>query len=208
MGRVVSTTVHQKRTSGRLSPKGKTVMARGRRKANYVVRSRWRYSYSGSNIADIQQGGWRVQRGQENKQTSKMGRPCLCRRAGKPQKPQSPSSVDHQRLHAASTQRTHVFRWSGRGTKTFSTQRLTPTSSSRPTTTSSSERPGWQTRATTPAWPKTSSLAAKAPRRRCSCMVSDDSLAPPVLCTGLAIRSLYYVEGSLCCGTLVITEIS
>lgn len=169
-------------------------MARGRRKANYVLRSRWRYSYSGSNVADIQQGGGRVQRGQENKQTSKMGRPCL--------------SLDHQRLQAAGTHGSHVFRWSGRGTKTSSTRRLTPTSSSRPTTTSSSERPGWQTRATTPAWPKTSWLAAKAPRRRCSCMVSDDSLVPPVPCTGFTISSLYYVEGSLCCGTLVITEIS
>lgn len=126
----------------------------------------------------------------------------------KPQKPPSPSFLVHQWLHAASTQCTHVFRWSGRGTKTFSTQRVTPTSSSRPTTTSSSERPGWLTRATTPAWPKTSWLAAKAPRRRCSCTVSDDSLVPPVLCTGFTMRSLYYVEGSLCFGTSVITEIS
>lgn len=101
-----------------------------------------------------------------------------------PQKPQSPSPADHQWPHAAGTQRTHVFRWSGRGTKTFSTQRLTPTSSSRPTTTSSSERPGWPTRATTPAWPKTSSLAAKAPRRRCSCMVSDAAVVAPVSLSG------------------------
>lgn len=68
-----------------------------------------------------------------------------------------------------------IFRWSGRGMKTSSTQRLTPTSSSRPTIISSSERPGWRTRATTRVWQKTSSLAAKAPLPQWSCTVSDDS---------------------------------
>lgn len=67
-----------------------------------------------------------------------------------------------------------VFRWSGRETRMWSTQRVTPILSSRPTIISSSKKPGWPTPATTRAWPKTSSLAAKAPLPRSLSMVGDD----------------------------------
>lgn len=68
----------------------------------------------------------------------------------------------------------HIFRWSGRETRTLSTQRATPIFSSRPTIISSSKKPGWRTRATTRVWPKTSSLAAKATLPRSWSMVGDN----------------------------------
>lgn len=67
----------KQKTSGRLSPKEKTGRA-GRRKSNYVVRSRWHYgcsssgSSSSSGVANLQQGRHGVAWEQENKGTSNM----------------------------------------------------------------------------------------------------------------------------------------
>lgn len=66
-------------------------------------------------------------------------------------------------------------RWSGRGTRTWSTRLATPIFLSPPTTISSSRRPGWPTRATTRVWPRTSWLAAGATRPPCWSTVGDGS---------------------------------
>lgn len=65
----------------------------------------------------------------------------------------------------------HAARWSGRGTRTWSTRPATPIFSSPPTIISSSKRPGLPTRATTRVWPRTSWLAAGATRPPCSSTV-------------------------------------
>lgn len=62
----------RKEHQGGLPPKEKTGIAR-RRKSNYVVRSRWRYTYRRDGGGNVRQGQRGVEREQENKQTSKVG---------------------------------------------------------------------------------------------------------------------------------------
>lgn len=71
-----------------------------------------------------------------------------------------------------------LFRWSGRETRIWSTQHLTPILSSRLIIILSSKPPAWQTRATTRAWPKISSLAAKATPPQSWFLVGADSSCP------------------------------